>query len=183
MAFDWDGLEADFTAEMEGFARACLARGERLYAVAAWLFYAETGGVIDLPIFAAASEEWFAGYLAQARTQHELSSTLWEDLRWNPADWPFQHEDIHWSDPQTWRAWSGALTAEAAGDEAHWDAVHERFLELVTRACRAVAERLRAERAVPEGFVVVAMDEAEELVPRSLDPAELEHHFPHLRQP
>ncbi len=191
MDFDWDGFAADFTAELEGFARSCVARGGRAYAVAVYLFYAETCGRIMLPVFAAATEEWFEEHLAVNRRQRDLPASPERDLRWNPADWPHQHFDADWSDPGAFWSWSRALTEAASGDgawdggseeedEERWEQVHDRYADAVAGACRDVAATLRRERTAPEGLVVVALDEEEELVPRTLTAPEVRRHFPHL---
>ncbi|ADH67201.1 DUF4303 domain-containing protein [Nocardiopsis dassonvillei] len=194
MDMDWDGFEADLTTELEGFARSCLARGGRVYAVAVYLFYAETCGRIMLPVFAAATEEWFEEHLAADRRQREHPPSPERDLRWDPADWPHQHFDADWSDPGAFWTWSRALTEAASGDgawdggpeegeecdEEHWERVHDRYTDVVARACRGVAATLRRERTAPDGLVVVALDEGEELVPRTLTAPEIRRHFPHL---
>ncbi|MBB4930539.1 hypothetical protein F4561_001359 [Lipingzhangella halophila] len=191
MDVDWGRFEAELTAELERFARTRVARGGHTYAVAVYLFYAETRGRIMLPSFAAATEEWFEERLAAHRSQREFPPGPWEDLRWNPADWPHQHFDADWGDQDAFWAWSKTLTEAASGegawdenlmegDEARWEAVHERYIDVVVRACRTVAATLRRERVAPENLVVVALDDEEELVPRTLTDAEIRQYLPHL---
>jgi hypothetical protein len=193
MDVDWHGFETEFTAELQGFARGILARAERTYAVAVYLFYAETCGRIMLPVFAAATEEWFDKHLAADREQAPGSPGPSAEMRWNPADWPHQHYDIDWARHGAYWAWSKALTDAASGpgvwesdpdlsgdDEARWQAVHDRYLDVVTRACRSTAAVLRREPAAREDLVVVALDDDAELVPRTLTDTEIRRHLPHL---
>ncbi|MGW9377348.1 hypothetical protein ACWHAO_04710 [Streptomyces albidoflavus] len=61
-----------------------------------------------------------------------------------------------------------------------WEPVHARYLRTVVKACRAARRELLAEGTAGRLFLVVAMDEAWELVPRTLTPAQVRRHFPEL---
>jgi hypothetical protein len=162
-AFDWAGLDSAFTSELESFARSCLASTPRgdVYAVAVYLFYAEAGGRIFHPAFAAASEAW----LAALADESERTA-----LRWSPADWPWQRFEAE-SDPDAWRRWGEALTEEALTNPAGWDTIDNRFADLVVLACRTVAARLAHEDdAAP---LVVALDPELELARRTLTEEQL----------
>lgn len=157
MDFDWDGLEAAIRAQITGFVRQMRAEhpDDTLYGAAVHEFYAESGGVIMWTLVGVASEE-----------------TVDDDsVRWSPADWEWQ------LDPgEAGEEWARRLTAAAtAGD---WDAVYERYLSTVVTACTAARRELADE--VGEDFIVVAMDEAWELIPRSLTADQLRRHFPEL---
>jgi hypothetical protein len=170
MEFDWDGLEEVLIGQVVGLVRSVReARpGDRLYGAAVHEFYAEQGGAILWTLVGAASEEW----LAEADT----GAFGGDVLRWSPADWPWQ------LDPgEAEKAWALRLEAHATADGGrHWDAVHDRYLRTVVAACRSARRRLVDEGVVDADFVVVAMDEAWDLVPLSLTPAEVGRHFPEL---
>ncbi len=170
--FDWAGLESAFITELESFARACLADAPRgdVYAVAAYLFYAEAGGQIFHPVFAAASKAWL-GTLAD---ESERAT-----LRWSPADWPWQRFEAK-SDPDAWRRWGEALTHEALTNPAGWDAVDDRFTDLVVRACRTLAAHLAHEDDVAP--LVVALDPELELARRTLTDEQFQRLLENLGQ-
>ncbi|MET9657536.1 DUF4303 domain-containing protein [Streptomyces sp. NPDC006510] len=170
MHFDWAGLEAAIRGQVVGFVHRMRVEhpDERVYGAAVHEFYAESGGTIAWTLVGVASEEW----LAVAATD-PLDT---QALRWSPADWPWQ------LDPgAAEEEWAGRLEAAAtAGDGRHWDTVHQRYLHTAARACTAAREQLVADGIVDEDFVVVAMDEAWELVPLSLTRTQVAQHFPEL---
>ncbi|MFK4730491.1 DUF4303 domain-containing protein [Agromyces mediolanus] len=171
MPADWRALEAHIADRYVEAVGAFLAArpGERVYGVAAHVFYGETGGVVAWPALAVGSEESLAAAA-------EGSTFSPEKLRWSPADWAFQLDPSDADD-----AWAALVEAAAcAGDDAHWEAVYARFLRSFATAAKLALKRLRAEGDVARGFIAVAMDEAWELVPLSLTKAELERHFPEL---
>ena len=157
MDFDWRGLEAAIRAQITGFVRQTRAENpeDTLYGAAVHEFYAESGGVIMWTLVGVASEE-----------------TVDDDsVRWSPADWEWQLDPA-----EAELEWARRLTAAAT--EGDWDAVHERYLSTVAAACTAARQELAPE--VGEDFVVVAMDEAWELIPRSVTADQLRRHFPEL---
>ncbi|MFJ1613444.1 DUF4303 domain-containing protein [Streptomyces sp. NPDC088846] len=170
MRFDWTGLEAAIREQIVGFVQRVRADhpDERVYGAAVHEFYAESGGTIAWTLVGVASEERIA--LAATGTLDA------QELRWSPADWPWQ------LDPgETEDEWAGRLEAAATADGGRrWDAVHARYLRTVAKACKAARKRLVADGVVDRDFVVVAMDEAWELVPLSLTPAQIRRHFPEL---
>lgn len=149
---DWRGLEAAVREQITGFVRQMRAEhpDDRIYGAAVYEFYAD-GDVIAWTLVGVASEE----------------SVPEPELRWSPADWEWQLDPGEAEDE-----WSRRLSAAAA--EGDRDAVHERYLSTVVAACRA------AGRELGEDIVVVAMDEAWELIPRCLTAAQLRRHFPEL---
>lgn len=152
MDFDWHGLETAIREQITGFVRQMRAEhpDDRIYGAAVHAFYAD-GTVIAWTLVGVASEE----------------SVPDPELRWSPADWEWQ------LDPgETGDEWSRRLTTAAT--EGDFDAVHERYLSTVVDACTA------AGRELGDDIVVVAMDEAWELVPRCLTTAQLRQHFPEL---
>ncbi|MCM3658854.1 DUF4303 domain-containing protein [Agromyces mediolanus] len=168
---DWRALEAHIAERYAEAVDAFLEEhaGERVYGVAAHVFYGETGAVVAWPALAVGSEESLAATAAASRFTPD-------ELRWSPADWAFQLDPSEADD-----AWAARVEAAArAGDEAHWEAVYERFLRAFASAAKQAKKRLRGEGAVARGFIAVAMDEEWELVPLSLTNAELGRHFPEL---
>jgi hypothetical protein len=151
---DWRALEAAVREQITGFVRQMRAEhpDDRIYGAAVHEFYAD-GDVIAWTLVGVASEE----------------SVPEPELRWSPADWEWQ------LDPgETEDEWSRRLTAAAT--EGDFDAVHERYLSTVVDACKA------AGRELGDDIVVVAMDEAWELIPRCLTAAQLRQHFPELAE-
>lgn len=169
---DWAAFEAEFTAELMAFADDALATaraaGEQVYAVAPHLFYAESESIISLPPFAAATEEWLARQPAGER----------DALRWSPADWPRDADT--WRRPGRQREWERALERAAAGDAEHWEAVHERYAQVVIAVCRSVALRLSGQGPAGGEILVPALDQDQELLPRTLTPEQARRYFPEL---
>ena len=151
---DWNGLENALRDQITGFVRRMRAEhpDDRIYGAAVHAFYADYT-VIASTLVGVASEE----------------SVPDPELRWSPADWEWQ------LDPgEAEEEWSRRLTAAAT--EGDFDAVHERYLSTVVAACRAAGRELGGD------IVVVAMDEAWELIPRCLTAAQLRQHFPELAE-
>ncbi|MGW8991638.1 DUF4303 domain-containing protein [Streptomyces zhihengii] len=170
MEFDWSGLEKALIGRVTDFVRRLRAEHpqDRLLAAAVHEFYAESGGVIACTCVGAVSEESLASVATDRFTA--------DDLRWSPADWPWQLDPGPDED-----AWSARLTAEATAGGGHrWDEVHDRYLRTVAAACHTARRDLVADGAVPDDFVVVALDEAWDLVPLSVTPEQLRTHFPEL---
>ncbi|MDT0266960.1 DUF4303 domain-containing protein [Streptomyces sp. DSM 44915] len=170
MSFDWVGLKSEITRQVVDFVRATRAAhpDERLYAAALHAFYAETGGQILSPLVGVASEEWLA---QAARTPADAA-----DLRWSAADWPRQLDPT-----ATGTAWVAPVAAHAcAAHGAHWDEVHDRYLHHTSRACVRARAALVTAGDVPADFLVIPLDEEFALLPTTLTPTELAHHFPFL---
>jgi hypothetical protein len=168
--FDWVGLEAAFTEQITGFVRRMRVEhpDDRIYGAAVYGFYAESGGVIAWPPVGVASEETLASV-----AKDEADAV---DLRWSPAHWPWQLDPTEVEDE-----WAAKLEAVATADGGtRWDAIHDSYLRTVVKACRAARRQLVADGTVDEGFLVVAMDEAWELVPLALTKAEVRRHFPEI---
>lgn len=99
------------------------------------------------------------------------------ELEWNGPDMPYYFEG---DDADYELCDQVSEHAAAPGNLNAWNAEYERYLACFPPAARSATERLRAGGVVGPEFVAVAGDEAEELVPLSLTPAELERYFPHL---
>ncbi|MCX5112670.1 DUF4303 domain-containing protein [Streptomyces sp. NBC_00378] len=170
MRFDWAGLEAAIREQVVGFVlRMCAEHpDEHIYGAAVHEFYAESGGTIAWTLVGVASEERLA-----AAASGPLDA---QALRWSPADWPWQ------LDPgAAEEEWASRLEAAAtAGDGRHWESVHQRYLRTATKACTAARKQLVADGVVGKDFLVVAMDEAWELIPLSPTRAQVRQHFPEL---
>jgi hypothetical protein len=168
---DWKALDAHLLAALLGAVRAHHDEhpDHRIYAAAFHNFYAETGGVIAWPSLAIATEE-------DLRMLAAGSSFTEDDLRWSPADWTTQLDPSESDD-----AWA-AEVERAAGrrDDAYWNAQYDRFLRAFASAAKKARPLLVAEKVVEKDFIAVAMDEAWDLVPLSLTPAQVRRHFPEL---
>jgi len=133
-----------------------LGRGERLYAIAFWLFYAETGAIISPPL---------VGLGVETARREARVQTAWQDaprtegrdagfasLRWNPADWEYDILELPCADAI--EAAYTALATEACGmdpeeaqhadddpaRDARWEPYFERSIDAVielTRRARA----------------------------------------------
>ncbi|GAB2495407.1 DUF4303 domain-containing protein [Nocardiopsis aegyptia] len=174
MEFDWVGLEEVLGHQIVGLVRRVREEHprDRLYGAAVHMFYAEEGGTISWTLVSVASEEWLAE--TKCETGTGTSGADW--LRWSPADWPWQVDPGEAEDE-----WARRLAAHATADGGRrWDEVHDRYLRTVVAVCRSARHRLVTEGVVDPNFVVVAMDEAWELVPLSLTPDEVVRHFPEL---
>lgn len=170
-ALDWRVLDAHIHDRLLGSVRDHAARhpGDHIYGAAFHAFYGETGGVIAWPALAIATEEDLASITADSRFSPD-------DLRWSPADWSEQFDPSEHDD-----AWAAKVEAHAvAGDDAHWEKVYDRFLRAFAKAAKKARGSLVAEGVVEKSFIAVAMDEAWELVPLSLTPAQVRAHFPEL---
>ncbi|MFF9731116.1 DUF4303 domain-containing protein [Streptomyces albidoflavus] len=170
MSFDWAGREQAVQDQLTSFVRRMRAEhpDDRLYAAAVHAFHAETGSVIAWPLVGVAGERAVASAAGDRCTPGEL--------RWSPADWPWQLDPGPAED-----AWAARLEEAATADGGRrWEPVHARYLRTVVKACRAARRELLAEGTAGREFLVVAMDEARELVPRTLTPAQVRRHFPEL---
>ena len=170
-AVDWKALDAHILDRLVEAVRAHAVAhpGDHIYGAAFHVFYGETGGVVAWPALAIATEEDLATIAADSRFTPA-------DLRWSPADWSVQLDPSEGDD-----AWAARIEASATGrDDAHWEKVNERFLRAFAKAAKRARGVLVAERSVEKSFIAVAMDEAWELIPLSLTPAQVRAHFPEL---
>lgn len=173
---DWVAVEAALRDQVVRLVHAVRRErpADRVYGAAIHELYAEQGGIIAWPLVGVGTE----GALDELRraSAADGGGTLVppDVLRWDTAAWPDQ------LDPgETERALAAQVEASAVAEQGEaWDAVHERFLLAVVRGCRAASQALVADGSVDADVVVVAMDEAWELVPRSLDPEQVRRHFP-----
>lgn len=163
VAFDWAGLTEHIRLAI---VRAVSEfrdghRDETIYGAAVFGFYAH-GEIIAWPLIGVASEK-----SAQATDA---------DLRWHPYDWDWSREP---SDVD--QRWSELLSKSARdGDDDHFDKVKARFYRSVIAACKSARKQLAAAGVIDKTCLVVAVDEAEELVAKCISKAQLRRHFPHL---
>ncbi|MFC9985072.1 DUF4303 domain-containing protein [Microbacterium keratanolyticum] len=170
-ALDWKALDAHILDRLTESVRDHAARhpGDHIYGAAFHVFYGETGGVVAWPALAIATEEDLVAITAESRFSPD-------DLRWSPADWSVQLDPSEQDD-----AWAAKVETHAvAGDDAHWEKAYDRFLRAFAKAAKKARGSLAAEGVVEKTFIAVAMDEAWELVPLSLTPAQVRAHFPEL---
>src|SRR5262245_21908301 len=85
MSFDFGALERLWLTSIEEVLTSIrLGRGERLYAIAFWLFYAEYGSIIRPPMVGLGEETaWQKEWGSEGRDAGFAS------YRWNPADWKY----------------------------------------------------------------------------------------------
>lgn len=169
MAFDWGGLKQAAQAQIERVVREVAAQrpGDPIYGAFFHSFYADDTA-ISWPCLAIGTTQALDGN---------------EALRWSGPDHvlgedaPDNGED----------AWADAIHAEAhrrPGRE-HWDRTYARYQRTFATAAKAARSSLAKAGLIKSGvltkdFLALAMDEAMELVPLSLTPAQVRSHFPHL---
>lgn len=170
-ALDWMALDAHILDRLTASVRAHAAAhpDDHIYGAAFHVFYGETGGVIAWPALAIATEKNLAAITTDSRFSPE-------ELRWSPADWSEQVDPSEEDD-----AWAAKVEAHAVtGDDEHWEKVYDRFLRAFVKAAKKARGPLVAEGIVEKSFIAVAMDEAWDLIPLSLTPAQVRAHFPEL---
>jgi len=156
MSFDFGALEGLWlTSIEEALASIEFGRGERLYAIAFWLFYAETGAVISPPMVGLGEETaWQKEWGSEGRDAGFAS------YRWNPADWKYDILTLPRADAI--EAAYTALATEACGmdpEEARragtdpardtrWVPYFERSIDAVIAVSRELTQRARARTSV-----------------------------------
>jgi hypothetical protein len=162
---DWAAFEDELVAGVVVKVAERASAGDRLYAAGLAEIYAETDGVIGLPMLGAVSEEEVAGD---------------EDLLWSVPDWDTQW--FEWLPEGRWRQWEQTLTDEAGRSSTrHWERTFARYLTVLTRVCKRARKQLLAAGATDRQFVVVLLtddDEEEQLLRRILGERELQRLFP-----
>jgi hypothetical protein len=172
MTFDFDALERLLLTSIEEALTAIeLGRGERLYAIAFWLFYSETGALIYPPVVGLGEETtWQQAWGSEGRDAGFGSG------RWNPADWKYDILTLPGTDAIE-TAYT-ALATEACGMDpekaryagrdparnARWEPYFERSIGTVIAVSRELTRRARARigafAALPltDDFVAVVCD-------------------------
>ncbi|NGO76555.1 DUF4303 domain-containing protein [Streptomyces sp. YC504] len=162
---DWPAFESELTAGVVEKVTEAASTGGRLYAAVLGELYAETDGVIRLPMLGANSEDALAGD---------------EDVRWSLADWDTVWDA--WLPEERWAFWERTLTEEACRSSVrHWERTFARYLTTLTRVCKRAREQLCAQGVTDQGFVVVVLtdDDAEEgLLRRVLGVRDMRRLFP-----
>lgn len=161
---DWAALENELVA---GAVAKVTERADQvgpLYAAALGGLYAETDGVIQLPMLGANSEE-------------ELAE---EDLRWSLPDWNALWAP--WLPEDRWCHWEQVLTDEAGRSSTrHWERTFDTYLTMLTRVCKRVRTQLRTAGVTDRRCVVLVLtddDDQERLLRRVLGVRELNRLFP-----
>ncbi|MGI5170688.1 DUF4303 domain-containing protein [Spirillospora sp. CA-253888] len=164
---DWAAFEDDLVAGVVVKVAERAGKGDRLYATGLAEIYAETDGVIRLPVLGAVSHE-------------EVAED--EDLLWSVPDWGTQW--FEWLPEERWRHWERTLTDEAGRSSTrHWQRTFDRYLTVLTQVCKRARERLLAAGVTDRQFVVLLMTgdgDEEELLRRVLDEQDLYRLFPSL---
>lgn len=159
---DWQAVTAALIAQVERAVRAAAgeADGADSRCAAFHGFYAD-GTQVAWPMVSVATSEWITDNL--------------DDCGMNPDDMPFCYE------PEGIDELEAAITATAVADEGeNFAEVVARFEDAVVAACAPATARIRAAGLAGPGFFVVASDEDEELVRRSVPADVLRTYFPHL---
>lgn len=174
--FDWKALEDVAVGQVVNAVRNIrqTCPDETVYGAMFHEFYGD-GSVLYWPMVTVGTEE----VLARVATDYGDES---EDLRWSGPDLS-QYADDHGFEPGDEQDQWATQCAEFAQDTAKgsfsaWEAVYERFLHCFPRAAKRARAQLLKEGLVDKHFIVVATDEAGELVPLSLTRAQLLRHFP-----
>ncbi|MDO5067185.1 MAG: DUF4303 domain-containing protein [Propionibacteriaceae bacterium] len=147
---------------------------EQIYAAMFHAFYGD-GTYTSWPALSVGTEESLRR--VEARYLEGGCSDDLSDLRFSGADLPYN------TDP--------GEVEEALADEVNeyalslggfdaWHGVYQQFLEVFPRAARKARKVAIDEGLVGKEFIVVALDEAMELVPASLTKKQLAQHFPEL---
>lgn len=173
-AFDWKGLEEAAMEHVIATVRQVREAppDERIYGAMFHAFYGD-GSVIYWPCLTVGTEETLAQVETRYRAEHGPEYEV--DVRWSGADL------VHHSEPGGAEdAWAMSCHGFAArdGSFAAWEKVYDRFLHCFPRAARRARTALVRTGAVGKDFVVIAADEAGELVPLSLTQAQVRRHFP-----
>ncbi|MEV6520747.1 DUF4303 domain-containing protein [Longispora sp. NPDC051575] len=163
-AFDWGGFEDAVTERIIGAARDLLtgAAGQTPYALALSEFYAETAGVIYLPLLALATEE----------------SVPDRDCRFSPPDWV--HVADEWAAAPPVDDWARRLIEAVDGlPRARWQECHGRYERTMLDAMARAKRSLVADGLLAPSVVCYLDDEEGRLLRRSVTDAELVEHFPY----
>jgi hypothetical protein len=165
MSFDFGALERLWLTSIEEVLTSSrLGRGERLYAIAFWLFYAETGAIISPPL---------VGLGVETARREARVQTAWQDAprtegrdagfasrRWSPADWEYDILELPRADAieaaytalATEACGMGPEEARQADDDparnARWEPYFERSIDAVIAVSRELTRRARARTGV-----------------------------------
>ncbi|EOU9530443.1 DUF4303 domain-containing protein [Cronobacter dublinensis] len=178
-AFDWQSLEDTAVTMMVAAVRDVHQQHpqERLYGATFHAFY-DDGTVIYWPCIAVGTEESLARRVAEYQAQGDTASTesLTESLRWSSADLPYNIEPDEHAERL---ALDCCDFAARDGTFSVWQKTCEHFMRRFPRAAKKARQQLIREGVVDKNFIIIAEDEAGELVPLSLTRAQLLRHFPH----
>ena len=199
MSFDFGALERLWLTSIEEAMMSIeLERSERLYAIAFWLFYAETGAVIHPPVVGLGEETaWQEEWGSEGRDAGFGSG------RWSPADWKYDMLMLPRADAID--AAYTVLGTEACGmdpeeargadenpaREVRWKPYFERSIDAVIAVSRELTRRARGRIGVfaalllTDDFVAVVCDPSwgnngEEWLRRCVDEPLLSALFPNL---
>ncbi|RRD06264.1 DUF4303 domain-containing protein [Arachnia propionica] len=147
---------------------------ERIYAAMFHVFYGD-GEDIYWPCLSVGTEESLK--TVEARYLERDPDDDVSSLRFSGADLPYMVEA---TEAEMAVAEGVNEYGLSLGGEDAWDEVYQQFLEVFPRAARKARKAAIDEGLVGEEFIVVALDEAMELVPACLTREQLERHFPEL---
>ncbi|MDO5083682.1 MAG: DUF4303 domain-containing protein [Arachnia propionica] len=147
---------------------------ERIYAAMFHVFYGD-GEDIYWPCLSVGTEESLK--TVEARYLERDPDDDVSSLRFSGADLPYMVEA---TEAEMAVAEGVNEYGLSLGGEDAWDEVYQQFLEVFPRAARKARKVAIDEGLVGEEFIVVALDEAMELVPASVTKKQLAQHFPEL---
>ncbi|ROZ85985.1 hypothetical protein [Gordonia sp. OPL2] len=154
---DWGALEQFLVDEIENCARCARCEyGVPLARMAVHDFYLR-----DLLIL-------WPGLSADVESEGDTSG--------GPEMWRYQHPVSRIGDD-----WAARLTIEAGVGGRRWNAVVDRFRDVVVGACRTATTRVVDGGWVRSGFHVAAVDGTDELLARSVTEDILAAHYPEVR--
>lgn len=176
MKFDWKALEDAAVAHVVIAVRQVREAypHETVYGAMFHEFYGD-GSVIYWPMVTVGTEE----ALSQVATAYGDDG---EGLRWSGPDLSQYAEDHGFEPGDEQDQWATQCAdfaqATTKGSFSAWETVYERFLHCFPRAAKRARAQLLKEGLVDRHFIVVATDEAGDLIPLSLTRAQLLRHFP-----
>lgn len=178
-AFDWQKLEDAAVAMMIAAVRDVREQHpqEQLYGATFHAFYGD-GTVIYWPCIAVGTEESLARCVARYQDNGDATPTeaLAADLRWSSADLPYNVEP---DEALEGLALDCCEFGSREGKFSIWEKTYARFMRLFPKAAKKARQQLVRDGLVDKGFIIIADDEAGELIPLSLTRAQLLRHFPH----
>lgn len=147
---------------------------EQVYAAMFHAFYGD-GENISWPCLSVGTEESLK--TVEAKYLEDGCPGDLSELRFSGADLPYMTEPAEAEEALADEVNEHALSL--GGFDA-WSGVYQQFLEVFPRAARKARKAAIDEGLVDKKFIVVALDEAMELVPASLTKSQLATHFPAL---
>lgn len=173
---EWESVEQAAVEQVLREVRRVRAEhpDERIYAAMFHAFYGD-GTYTVWPSLSVGTEESLRR--VEARYVEGGYSGDLASLRFSGADLPYMTDPAEAEEVLADEVNQYGLSL---GDFEAWSGVYQQFLEVFPRAARKARKAAIDEGLVGEEFIVVALDEAMELVPACLTREQSERHFPEL---